>query len=148
MADPLASTARNPLGLGFRLVGGRSRIRRIITGTNAATVTWCSAIRESDASGSNVSGSTNVTPSALPSDSVSKPNEWNSGAGTYTTSLRRSGTVASSPAIAAGPLDRALRAAAFGVPVVPDVWMTIRPCRRGNTNGNSGAGGSRPMSSS
>ena len=43
-----------------------------------------------------------------------------------------------SPTRATGPADAALRAAALGVPVVPDVWMMMRACPRSSVTGNSG----------
>ena len=98
--------------------GGRSSIRISITGTRISAVHSCWAVADSVSSGSNLRRSTSAEPSPMPPARCPKPQAWNSGAAIMVRSSVRSGIFENIAAIGPSELG-VLRAAPFGVPVVP-----------------------------
>ena len=101
-------------------------MRWIITGTTTSAVHSCCAVSDSVASGSNLRRRTSVEDSAMPSVKCTKPQEWNRGAAIIVVSRALSGILDSSAA-AGSSVSGWAREAPFGVPVVPEVRIVVRP---------------------
>ena len=104
-------------------------IRWIITGITTSESHRSSSRVRRHPSGSNLRRSTMVEPSSIASARWAKPQVWNSGAAMCVRQPWRRGILLSRETAASTPAS--LRGAPLGVPVVPDVRITIRPCRVG-----------------
>ena len=140
---PSTSSARSPgsaepgrgddlaRGTGRRqssMSSGRARMRCSITGiTTSESQRSSSATARGSPRGRSVRRSTTVEPSSIASARCAKPQVWNSGAAMWVRQPCRSGIRDSSATAASMPAS--LRGAPFGVPVVPEVRMTMRACR-------------------
>ena len=99
-------------------------MRWSITGITTSESHFSSSIACRQPSGSNLRRRTMVEPSSMPSARWAKPHVWNSGAAMWVRQPYRNGsrdridTAASMPA--------SFRGAPLGVPVVPEVRITIR----------------------
>ena len=146
MEEPLTVTARRLLvSYRRRTSGGRSMMRRSITGT--ATSTWHRS-RSTSASapaGSKLRAVTTVLLYSVVSSVLSQPQLWNMGAAIRCVSRARYGSpVASAMTELASP---PVRAVCFGWPVVPDVRMTWRLRRPGRPDPPRHHGGPPPAAS-
>ena len=107
-------------------------MRCSITGTTTSADARCSAVAASVCSGSKRRRSTSVEPNRIPSTKCAKPQAWNSGAAIIVTSPSCSGIFESSAAAGSTEVGD-WRVAPFGVPVVPEVRITVRPGSPGGT---------------
>ena len=117
-------------------------IRWSITGITTSESHFSCWVTFRQPSGSNVRRSTTVEPSSIDSARCAKPQVWNSGAATWVRQPYFSGIRESSETAASIPAS--LRGAPFGVPVVPDVRITMRPCRPAGSTSESGWEAIRP----
>ena len=108
---------------------GSDSIRCSITGITTRESHRSSWVVRRHSSGSNFRRSTTVDPSSMASARWAKPQVWNSGAAMWQRQPWRSGIRDSSETAASIPAS--LRGAPLGVPVVPEVRMTILECRSG-----------------
>ncbi len=105
---------------------GSSRMRCSITGTTASAVARCSATARRVSSGSKRRRSTIVEDKGSASVKCPKPHEWNIGAAITVLSRAFNGIFENSAA-SGSTESGCLRAAPFGVPVVPEVRITTLP---------------------
>ena len=104
-------------------------IRCSITGITTSESHRFSCTASRQPSGSNLRRSTILDSSSIASAMWANPQVWNSGAAMWHVHPRRSGILDSSATASSTPA--LLRGAPFGVPVVPEVRMMIRPCSSG-----------------
>ncbi len=104
-------------------------MRCSITGITTMDRHRSSCVVRSAVIGSNLRRSTTVEPSSMASARCAKPQVWKSGAAMCVRQPARSGIRESRET--AAPMPGSLRGAPFGVPVVPEVRITMRACRTG-----------------
>ena len=115
---------------------GSAMIRCSITGITTSDSHRSDWVTSRQSSGSKRRRSTTVDPSSIEIARWAKPHVWNSGAAMWVRQPWRRGIRESSDT--AAPMPASLRGAPFGVPVVPDVRITIRACRLGGSRSWSG----------